>query len=40
MRRYKRSGRDLVSLLLGVFSILIIAFYVIRYLLQTVSFAP
>ncbi|WP_405113389.1 hypothetical protein MHH28_07045 [Paenibacillus sp. FSL K6-1217] len=40
MRRVQRSGKDLVSVLLGVFSILIIAFFVIRYVLQTVSFAP
>ncbi|WNS45131.1 hypothetical protein [Paenibacillus sp. MMS20-IR301] len=40
MRKYKRSGRDIVSFLLGFASISIIAFFVIRYILQTVSFAP
>lgn len=40
MRRTKRSGREIVSFLLSTFSILIIAFFVIRYVLQTVSFAP
>ncbi|WP_281191761.1 hypothetical protein [Paenibacillus borealis] len=40
MRKYKRSGRDIVSFLLGFASVLIIAFFVIRYLLQNVSFRP
>ncbi|MEK3793374.1 hypothetical protein MKX42_16710 [Paenibacillus sp. FSL R7-0204] len=40
MRRTKRSGREIVSFLLSAFSIMIIAFFIIRYVLQTVSFAP
>lgn len=40
MRKYKPSGRDIVSYLLGIASLLIIAFYVIRYILQNVPAAP
>lgn len=40
MRQHKRSGKDIVSFLLGFASVLIIAFFVIRYILQNVSFAP
>jgi hypothetical protein len=37
MSKYKRSGRDMVSFLLGFGSVLIIAFFVIRYILQNLA---
>ncbi|WP_256701823.1 MULTISPECIES: hypothetical protein [Paenibacillus] len=40
MSKSKRSDQAIVSLLLGLASSLIIAFFVIRYIIQHVSFAP
>ena len=40
MRKYNRSAKDIVSFLLGLVSVIIIIFFVVRYILQNVSFAP
>lgn len=40
MGKFKPSDRAIVSFLLGLASLFIIAFFVIRYIIQNVSFAP
>lgn len=40
MSKYRRSDKFIISTLVGLASCLIIAFYVIRYIVQNVSFAP
>ncbi|WP_275100939.1 hypothetical protein [Paenibacillus sp. PK3_47] len=40
MSKYRRSDKVIVSTLLTVASLFIIAFYVIRYIVQNYSFAP
>lgn len=40
MSKLTRSDKAIVSFLLGFASVFIIAFFVIRYIVQNVSFAP
>jgi hypothetical protein len=40
MSKYRRSDKIIVSILVGWASLFIIAFFVIRYIVQNVSFAP